>query len=401
MSDGDALLAAIVAEPDDDLHRLAYADWIEENGDTNRAEFIRVQIDLARLPEDDSRRPDLVKREQALLKAHRKSWLTEFTKADLQLAEFRRGFVERATLGDEALFVKHVGKVFDRWPLRELVYRWDFDPRAVEDDTGPDDRRKIDALLGSPHVGRITELVLGESEGLPLLADLLACKAMNGLTRIVGNCQGERGGREIAGYVARATHLTRLRSLTIWSALTGDNGLFELARAGHLQNLEYLNLGDSEQGIHSGITAEGVRLFAQSTTFRRLRHLDLCGNWIEPHGARALADLPNLPALESLFLVGCGIEEAGLLALLRSKTLINLRELVVEVQEMTAQTARAIVKSPAAKRLQRLSLHVWPEDHLPGDGSGLFSALFDDEVVDTLRDGLGDRVEFAVLDWDE
>jgi len=49
MSDGDALLAAIVADPDD-LPRLAYADWLHENGEPDRAEFIRTQIEAARLP---------------------------------------------------------------------------------------------------------------------------------------------------------------------------------------------------------------------------------------------------------------------------------------------------------------------------------------------------------------
>jgi uncharacterized protein (TIGR02996 family) len=49
MSDHDAILAAIIADPADDLPRLAYADWCEENGDDARAEFIRVQVALAKL----------------------------------------------------------------------------------------------------------------------------------------------------------------------------------------------------------------------------------------------------------------------------------------------------------------------------------------------------------------
>lgn len=44
MTDGEALLAAIIANPDDDTPRLVYADWLEENGQGERAEFIRVQI---------------------------------------------------------------------------------------------------------------------------------------------------------------------------------------------------------------------------------------------------------------------------------------------------------------------------------------------------------------------
>ena len=60
MTDGERLLAAVIDAPDDDLPRLAYADWLEERGDAAgraRASFIRLQIELARLAEDDPRRP--------------------------------------------------------------------------------------------------------------------------------------------------------------------------------------------------------------------------------------------------------------------------------------------------------------------------------------------------------
>lgn len=46
MTDGAGLLAAILANPDDDAPRLIYADVIEES-DPERAEFIRVQIELS------------------------------------------------------------------------------------------------------------------------------------------------------------------------------------------------------------------------------------------------------------------------------------------------------------------------------------------------------------------
>lgn len=46
MTDREALLAAVVAHPDDDTFRLILADWLEENGDNAdrvRASFIRRQ----------------------------------------------------------------------------------------------------------------------------------------------------------------------------------------------------------------------------------------------------------------------------------------------------------------------------------------------------------------------
>ena len=50
MTTREALLAAVLADPDDDTVRLAFADFLGENGEEERAEFIRVQVELARLP---------------------------------------------------------------------------------------------------------------------------------------------------------------------------------------------------------------------------------------------------------------------------------------------------------------------------------------------------------------
>ncbi len=48
MNDGDLLLHAIRANPDDDTARLVYADYLQENGDPDRAEYIRLQVNFAR-----------------------------------------------------------------------------------------------------------------------------------------------------------------------------------------------------------------------------------------------------------------------------------------------------------------------------------------------------------------
>ena len=50
MSDRDGFLRAITAAPADDLPRLIYADWLDEHGESERAEFIRLQIQLAGHP---------------------------------------------------------------------------------------------------------------------------------------------------------------------------------------------------------------------------------------------------------------------------------------------------------------------------------------------------------------
>lgn len=47
----DALLAAVIANPADDLPRCLYADKCRELGDEDRADFIETQLELARLPD--------------------------------------------------------------------------------------------------------------------------------------------------------------------------------------------------------------------------------------------------------------------------------------------------------------------------------------------------------------
>src|SRR5215471_9295778 len=94
MSTEAALLRTIREAPDDDTARLVYADFVEEEGDSARSEFIRVQVALGRLAEDDPARSALKAREHELLAENESHWLG--VPADAQgLVEwvFARGFV--------------------------------------------------------------------------------------------------------------------------------------------------------------------------------------------------------------------------------------------------------------------------------------------------------------------
>lgn len=44
-----SLLSAIIADPDNDLPRLIAADWWQERGEEERAEFVRLQCELVRI----------------------------------------------------------------------------------------------------------------------------------------------------------------------------------------------------------------------------------------------------------------------------------------------------------------------------------------------------------------
>lgn len=133
MSDGDALLAAILARPDEDVPRLAYADWLDEFGDEtdrDRAELIRVQVEIAGVPDAlrssaDVRFLELRMRELALLASHGDRWMEPLRGPGGPLqsgeahAQFRRGFVEIVWLPAGA-FVQRSAALFALAPVREL-----------------------------------------------------------------------------------------------------------------------------------------------------------------------------------------------------------------------------------------------------------------------------------------
>jgi uncharacterized protein (TIGR02996 family) len=90
MNEHDAFLRKIVEDPTDDGPRLVYADWLEERGETDRAEFLRTECQLAALPRGDERRKPLKARLEALKVDE--AWIAAISKASLENCEFRFEF---------------------------------------------------------------------------------------------------------------------------------------------------------------------------------------------------------------------------------------------------------------------------------------------------------------------
>src|SRR5262249_38724614 len=87
-----ALLDGARVNPEEDAPRLVLADWLGENGQPQRAEFIRVQCRLATLRPWDFERFDLQRRDAELLARHRKAWLGPLARLAAR-SEFRRGLI--------------------------------------------------------------------------------------------------------------------------------------------------------------------------------------------------------------------------------------------------------------------------------------------------------------------
>ncbi|MBY0458184.1 MAG: TIGR02996 domain-containing protein, partial [Gemmataceae bacterium] len=165
MTPDNPFLQALLAQPDEDTLRLAMADWFEENDQPARAEFVRVQVELARGVPDRDRKRELELRQRDLLMAHDGAWVAPLAKV-LQCKPgewggwvFRRGFVEYFNLPADVIN-EHGANLAALTPVRELLLR----------PCGP---VGVVSLCRQPWIGSLTHLYL---EDVRMTAD--ACNAM-------------------------------------------------------------------------------------------------------------------------------------------------------------------------------------------------------------------------------
>jgi uncharacterized protein (TIGR02996 family) len=114
-----ALLAAVASEPDDDTPRLVYADWLDESGDAEQAEFIRDSIELSRLESYSTQRQVLKSKIEAAERANGRSWLEAI--GITAFPEYHRGFPEDIYYLGSQVFLSEVDLVFRLLPVRALV----------------------------------------------------------------------------------------------------------------------------------------------------------------------------------------------------------------------------------------------------------------------------------------
>ena len=99
LPDPSGLLCGIMENPEDDVRRLIYADWLDEQGEGDRAELIRAQIALFRggLPGKGGVRPGEWSRLRARVKALTQARRTVLAGLGFSRYDFvfERGFVAR------------------------------------------------------------------------------------------------------------------------------------------------------------------------------------------------------------------------------------------------------------------------------------------------------------------
>ncbi|MGF1577870.1 MAG: TIGR02996 domain-containing protein [Gemmataceae bacterium] len=110
----------ILEDPENISLRLVFADWLEENGQPDRAEFIRIQCQFPQITQNAQRRV-LALREKELLEQHGTQWRSQFEDLPGQVV-FRRGMPEGVMI-DAEVFCQRAGELFERLPLLHVQLR--------------------------------------------------------------------------------------------------------------------------------------------------------------------------------------------------------------------------------------------------------------------------------------
>ena len=331
-----AFRATILEHPDDDAPRLVYADWLDEQGEADRAEFIRLQIRLARMTQADPEYAAVYKRSEYLGQVHHVEWARRLPQFEgVHWEVFHRGFFVAARFDHPDRFFAHAREVFAANPVQELrlhqftpTHAWRLadtaELRAVRvldlNDGNKVGNSGAERLMESRYLRRLSVLKLGQNDLGPSGVRAIA---MSGHVRDLKALRLWRNDLFDDGLrlVADSRALTRLEQLDLDLTRTGDDGVRALARSSLLTGLRVLFLSNNQ------IADDGLKALAASAVVSNTRVLYLSGNLVTDDGIAALAKSPHFGRLEHLYLRQNRISDAGAGALARSPYLDQVREL--------------------------------------------------------------------------
>jgi uncharacterized protein (TIGR02996 family) len=291
----------ICANIDDDTPRLVYADWLDENGQEARAEFIRVQIERMRLPEWDIAQVRLRHREAELLRRHGMQWLAEMPKVNgVTWAGFRRGLVGVAKFASFAAIRAGATRCWAATPLEAALAPW---PRAAE---------KAETL---PPITGLRELTI---DAMVLERNSVARLANAPLLSTLRVLDISNRSLEVAAFrrLVASPYLARVMALRVPNNSLGDAAITALTESSSLPYLEELDFSNYDAyggyGDDSSIGMAGLAALAGWPGLARLRSVALSRNVFGRDGLASLLRSTHVVGLKRLVLRGVGLSARGL-----------------------------------------------------------------------------------------
>jgi uncharacterized protein (TIGR02996 family) len=312
----EGFLRTILDAPEEDAPRLVYADWLEEHGQPERAEFIRIECEQAAIHDEPGLAPnrwdsprywELEARREELYDRHAAEWFAPLFRVWRGEMLTRRGAPWHVALSARA-FIERGEAIFRAAPTIEDVFL---------DRLG----RNMPDLARCPALGHVRYLTFFETPlrtreaqqfaGSPHLENLRALEIGFTDTQI-----GPRGAAALAG----ARSLRRLERLDVHNHAIYDEGAEALFRSQGLATLTSLKLGNN------GLSDEAA-LALYEADHLKLTSLDLMSNHLTGRGLAALADAAHLRGVERLSLQLNPLGQRGAVHLAGAYFAGRLREL--------------------------------------------------------------------------
>jgi uncharacterized protein (TIGR02996 family) len=389
MTDRDALLAAVVAHPDDDTPRLVFADWLDDHGEPDRAEFIRAQCQLATTAPDDASRASLEARERAHLTRHATAWTaprlafpgriesTPFESLEGYRSVFRRGFVEAVQFtrlppealrpgGEfESVFAAHPVRDITFYHLaegvltalagrRELARVESLSLRHSHPQNGPPDeaaRREaeVERLLAAPGLTRLTALAISTSFPWLCRPEWLHLPVFARLQALSLSPEAERFGDLLLELAGGPCPALRHLEVTWWGGDRYADAADAFVRSAACRQITRLRLSCSD-----GAIVPWSDLFADAN----LERLEVSGgSGLElPDLLVALAARPRGRTLSSLRLWGVTVTGTSPAVWMEKGLAAGVRDLELSHTMLTDEDVVGLARSPALARLTRLSV---------------------------------------------
>lgn len=227
-----ALLAAIVAEPDDDTARLVYADWLGEHDDEEQAAFIRDSIAHARSGDQKPGKPPHPGWERG------REWLTKLGLDHAEDHGYDRGFPRIVVYGSTNDFLDEAEALFARLPVRDLAIWWQYHGGLTED--------ALAAIADLPELTRLHTLRLANYDSeVPMAGwrELIHSPHLRGLRMLsAGACAFIDRHAEA---LAECPNLVGLSALDLSQNKIGVEGMLAVVQSPHLSGVRRLAFGEN------------------------------------------------------------------------------------------------------------------------------------------------------------
>jgi uncharacterized protein (TIGR02996 family) len=339
MSTKAQLLAAIIAEPDEDTPRLAYADFLQENDEPGRADFIRVQCEYAQLPNWDARAKELRHQIRVLLAHHADEWYAELGEIeDVKWGAFERGFVNAVRLPSIQVLRKQAAAIRAVSPVEHVTF-------TSAEITASGKKGDFPWVRG-----------IRLSFRYEFKADRFRSFLESGIAEDLRVLDLTNVGVENAGanVIAKAKHITRLEELDLTNCFVGVAGATALAGAKHLSKLRAVRFSSYGSGYVEDpfLNDEGVAALTDPAShLKNLTTLELGQNQLSADSINALLTSPSLAKLETVSLRHCAIGEGAFSA---ESGKARWKDLDISVYRLPPGTIQDLAELPQLSTLVRL-----------------------------------------------